>query len=70
MPQYQLTQLWNIADMIVCKPQLCLESLTSDHRALVVQSTVQNELVDPASNASICSKHNNCNVTYSSNRLL
>lgn len=56
MPQYQLTQLWNMADIIVCKPQLRLKSMTSDHRALVVQSTVEFELVDPASNASICDK--------------
>lgn len=58
-----------MADIIVCKPQLCLESMTSDHRALVVQSTVEFELVDPASNASICPKHNCCNVTHSSERL-
>lgn len=70
MPQYQLTQLWNIADMIVCKPQLRLQSLASDHRALVVQSTVENKLVEPASDAYISQKHNHCNVTLSSNRLL
>lgn len=59
-----------MADMIVRKPQLRLESLTSDHRALVVQSTVKNKLVDPAANASIFPKHNHCNVTHSSDRLL
>lgn len=52
-----------MADMIVCKPQLRLESLTSDRRELAVQSTVEYKPVDSASNASIFSKHNHCDVT-------
>lgn len=59
-----------MADMIVCKPQLLLESLTSDRRALVVQSTVENKWWTLPLNASIWPKHHHCGVTHGCDCLL